>query len=139
MELEAKAILLIQQLGFTYSRQEILRSINKYASDIYVSFQHKIESKLLSTKTDAGVLCIQDLGRYLFKIFIPEVEQSTLVLRAFCHEKKLLQKQKRPAEPFSVDFWSDFKVYRTQVKDDEDPLKWDRIRAREERRIDRQI
>ncbi|XP_078337132.1 uncharacterized protein LOC111100031 isoform X2 [Crassostrea virginica] len=139
MELEAKAILLIQQLGFTYSRQEILRSINKYASDIYVSFQHKIESKLLSTKKDAGVLCIQDLGRYLFKKFTPEVEQTTLVLRAFCHKKKLLQKQKRLAEPYSGDFWSDFKVYRAKVEDDEDPLKWDRIRRREERRIDRYV
>ncbi|XP_078337148.1 uncharacterized protein LOC111100031 isoform X6 [Crassostrea virginica] len=98
-----------------------------------------MELELLSTKKDAGVLCIQDLGRYLFKKFTPEVEQTTLVLRAFCHKKKLLQKQKRLAEPYSGDFWSDFKVYRAKVEDDEDPLKWDRIRRREERRIDRYV
>ena len=43
--------------------------------------------QLLSTQKDAGVLCIQDLGRYLFKKFTPDlntkVEQTTLVLVSY--------------------------------------------------------
>nr|XP_022289457.1 uncharacterized protein LOC111101302 [Crassostrea virginica]XP_022345264.1 uncharacterized protein LOC111137860 [Crassostrea virginica] len=142
LELKAKVISLIQSLGIKCDVPVMLRSINKYSSRKYVDFRRQTKSKLLSTQKDAGVLCIQDLGRYLFKKFTPDlntkVEQTTIVLRAFCHEKKLLKKH-HAAEPTSVDFWADFKAYRVALEEDEDPLKWDKLRAREERRIDRYV
>ena len=49
--------------------------------------------QLLSTQKDDGVLCIQDLGRYLFKKFTPDlntkVEQTTIVLVSYKFVKSL--------------------------------------------------
>ncbi|XP_078329637.1 uncharacterized protein LOC144624141 [Crassostrea virginica] len=91
---QAKVMSLIQSLGIKCDVPVMLRSINKYSSRTYVDFRRQTKSKLLSTQKDVGVLCIQDLGRYLFKKFTPDlntkVEQTTIVLRAFYHEKKLL-------------------------------------------------
>ena len=53
----------------------------KFTNIWYISITVAVNTK------DAGVLCIQDLGRYLFKKFTPDlntkVEQTTLVLVSY--------------------------------------------------------
>ena len=54
--------------------------------------------------------------------------------RAFCHEKRLLFKQN--GEPLE-DFWGSFKSFYQDILDDPSQSKWQQLRQREEKRIER--
>jgi hypothetical protein len=48
-----------------------------------------------------------------------------------------LRKLRRSENPTSMDFWSEFKKFRDNIEEDQDPLKWERLTAREEKRVER--
>ncbi|XP_056002433.1 uncharacterized protein LOC130049195 [Ostrea edulis] len=139
LELKAKVVSLVHRLGIKADMPVIMRSVNKYAARKFVDFRSQTKVKLLSGKKDAGNLSVQDLGKELFQRFSPvlnnQIEQTTVVLRAFCHERKLFKKRRSEVST-SMDFWSEFKTFRRMVEEDQDPLKWERLMAREEKRIE---
>uniref|UniRef100_K1QG16 Serine-protein kinase ATM n=1 Tax=Magallana gigas TaxID=29159 RepID=K1QG16_MAGGI len=71
-----------------------------------------------------------------FPIMLFPVNPDTELKRSFCHEKKLLKKL-RGREPVSLDFWVELKEHKERIDSDEDPLKWEKLQAREEKRIER--
>uniref|UniRef100_K1P3J2 Uncharacterized protein n=1 Tax=Magallana gigas TaxID=29159 RepID=K1P3J2_MAGGI len=98
------------------------------------------ELKLLSEKLDVGAMQLAELARTIFSKFTDagnlEIIKMTIILRSFCHEKKLLKKL-RGQEPVSLDFWVELKEHKERIDSDEDPLKWEKLQAREEKRIER--
>ncbi|XP_056009314.1 uncharacterized protein LOC125681515 [Ostrea edulis] len=147
---QVKVVSLVHRLGIKADMPMIMRRVNKFAARKFVDFRSQTKVKvctylmksndfLLSGKKDAGYLSVQDLGKELFQRFSPvlnnQIEQTTVVL-SLLHERKLFKK--RRSEVFtSMDFWSEFKTFRRMVEEDQDPLKWERLMTREEKRIER--
>lgn len=139
-ELKAKVTVLLQKNGVTADLPVVLRSVRKYAARKFVDFRAQTKSKLLSEKLDVGAMQLAELARTIFSKFTDagnlEIIKMTIILRSFCHEKKLLKKL-RGREPVSLDFWVELKEHKERIDSDEDPLKWEKLQAREEKRIER--
>lgn len=136
----AKVTVLLQKNGVTADLPVVLRSVRKYAARKFVDFRAQTKSKLLSEKLDVGAMQLAELARTIFSKFTDagnlEIIKMTIILRSFCHEKKLLKKL-RGREPVSLDFWVELKEHKERIDSDEDPLKWEKLQAREEKRIER--
>ncbi|XP_052103412.1 uncharacterized protein LOC127736876 [Mytilus californianus] len=139
-ELKAKLMSLKRRLAPEADTQEVLRAGVKFSTRKMVDFRSQTKNKMLSRNESADLGCksLKDLGKALFSRFQCQdeeaVENMTVALRAFSHEKKQLKRQS--GEPLE-DYWTSFKGYLGDLLESQDQDKWVLLKEREVKRIER--
>ncbi|CAC5359289.1 unnamed protein product [Mytilus coruscus] len=97
-ELKAKLMSLKRRLVPESDTQEVLRAGVKFSTRKMVDFRSQTKNKMLSRNESADLGCksLKDLGKALFSSFQCQdeeaVENMTVALRAFSHDKKAVKK-----------------------------------------------
>nr|XP_022310894.1 uncharacterized protein LOC111116197 isoform X2 [Crassostrea virginica] len=139
-ELKNKVMSLQRRLNLKEDFAVIFRVCLKYASRKMTDFRGQVKAKIVSVKPDVGNLPLPEFQQRIFGKFIKGVngdleEQNAIMIRSFCHEQKIFPKFGQNIG--KLDFWGDFKSYRDTVLNDDMEGKWEKMRGREEKRIER--
>lgn len=140
-ELKNKILSLKRRLLPESDAPDVLRQALRFSARKMVDFRAQTKNKILSRSNkseDMGCKSIEELCRTLYGKFVQEQTDDnvnlTVVLRSFCHEKRMLKKQ---GGEHLEDFWGSFRNYLQDILDDSSEDKWRRLREREEKRIER--
>ncbi|XP_033729857.1 uncharacterized protein LOC117319117 isoform X2 [Pecten maximus] len=137
---DEELLMKIKGLSTSFPNKEVVKSAcKKYCSRKMVDFRSQTKAKLLSKEgVDPAEMSLGGLENYLFKKF-GEARRLTMCLRCYCHEQRLWRRPAGSQRTKDLDFWGGFRVFMERVISKEESGKWERMKTREEGRIERYV